>query len=283
MQADNDRSQPILVAVSKGEASIPAVRYGSALAKRFGRGLGLFHVSEYSPSDLLKLKASRTGELELARKAAEKNLEQVRQALGDESFEETIRLGDISDETRAISSSDTPPFLIVVGRRKLGMVSRFLLGHVSLKIVQASEVPVIIVPPELEDAGPGPVLIATDLSLASKVALDAALKVAGDRELIVLHAKEIDDWRKERLQVWTDELKAKGANARSRVEDGKASKVLQEVIVDEKASLLVVATRDRSALEKLFTGQGVTQGLVKDLRCPVLVVKASADAQNDDS
>ena len=163
------------------------------------------------------------------------------------------------------------------------MVSRFLLGHVSLKIVQASEVPVIIVPPELDDAGPGPVLIATDLSLASKVALDAALKVAGDRELIVLHAKEIDDWRKERLQVWTDELKAKGANARSRVEDGKASKVLQEVVVEEKASLLVVATRDRSALEKLFTGQGVTQGLVKDLRCPVLVVKASAESQSDDS
>lgn len=275
MQAENARSQPILVAVSKGEASVPAARYGSALAKHLGRRLGLFHVSEYSPSDLLKLKASRTGELELARKAAEANIEKVREALYDQDFEETIRLGDIGEETAAISSSDSPPFLIVVGRRKLGVVSRFILGDVSLKIIHASEVPVIVVPPEIEDDSQGPVVIATDLTIESKAALEAAKKVAGDRELVVLHAKEVDDWAKERLQVWTDELKADGAKVRSRVEEGKALTVLPTVVSHERASLLVVATRGHSGLEKLLAGGSVTAGLIKDLRCPVLVVKAS--------
>ncbi|MDF1663857.1 MAG: universal stress protein [Planctomycetota bacterium] len=275
MPAENARSQPILVAVSKGVASVPAARYGSALAKRLGRGLGLFHVSEYAPPDLLKLKASRTGELELARKAAESNIDQVREALAGQDFEETIRLGDISDETKTVSTGESAPFLIVVGRRKLGMVSRFILGHVSLKIVQASEVPVIIVPPSIEDCGEGPVVIATDLTIESKAALEAAKLVAGDRELVVLHVKEVEDWAKERLQVWTDELKESGANARSRVEEGKPLTVLPKVVTEEKASLLVVATRDRSALEKLFAGGSLTKGLIKDLRCPVLVVKAS--------
>jgi nucleotide-binding universal stress UspA family protein len=264
----------ILVAVSHDDASIAAAKYGASLAKRQGMSLGLFHVSEYNPSELLKMKAIGTGEMELARSNAAKTIQVVRDAIEGTEYEEFIRLGDIGDESKAVTNSENPPALLLVGRRKLGTVSRWILGHVSHTIIQTSEVPVLIVPPNVDLNNEGPIVIATDLKAKSKAAFPPALKIAGDREIILLHIQEVEDWASERLDAWTAELKSHGANIRQRTEMGEPISALPKVVSEEKAAMLVVATHGRTGLEKMLAGGSVTEGLLKDLLCPILVVQA---------
>jgi nucleotide-binding universal stress UspA family protein len=135
-------------------------------------------------------------------------------------------------------------------------------------------------------------LIATDLSPASRRAFDAGLGLAEDlkADIVLLHVfpkramggappgsvpdveSELERAAALELSAWADEARKHGCDvetvARS---DGKAADAIVAQAKARKATLIVVGTHGRTGLRHVVLGS-VAEGVLRQARIPVLVV-----------
>lgn len=167
------------------------------------------------------------------------------------------------------------------------------LGRVARRLLRDLPVPVIVVPPNLrrEAVGPGPVLVAVDLtdSCLGAVRYGQALARSLGRELRLVHAvppprrqsayvpaDAWDDFADERqrrdaasAKTWAADHGLEGL-ARI-VSHGEPGDVLTAVAAEERACLLVCGSRQLSVVERLFTSSVATE-LAARAGFPVAVV-----------
>ena len=135
------------------------------------------------------------------------------------------------------------------------------------------------------------ILLATDLTAASREATDRAIDLASrlDARLLIVNALEkrrlsgsgshdrVDQARAEReshlVKVVRDARDA-GVTAEFMVWDGDPGDSIAEAAEAEQADLVVVGTRGRSGAERMFLGS-VSDHVVRHATCPVLVVRPS--------
>jgi len=168
--------------------------------------------------------------------------------------------------------------LVVVGSRGLSR-TQALLGSTSDLVVHVSPVPVLVVPSPLttaerEDVRHGPVVVALDGSASSLHALNTAEHLLPEREQ-VLATVETDagsdplSWTEDRPvdAVPVDHLEPRGHGPRA------TAVALVAEAERRGASVLVVGSRGRSAVQEIFVGSVAVAVLHRATR-PTLVVTA---------
>jgi nucleotide-binding universal stress UspA family protein len=135
------------------------------------------------------------------------------------------------------------------------------------------------------------ILLATDLTAASREATDRAIDLAARLEarLLIVNALEkrrlsgsgaherVDQARGERetlLVKVVREARDAGVTAEFLVWEGDPGDSIAAAVVAEHADLVVVGTRGRSGAERMLLGS-VSDHVVRHAECPVLVVRPS--------
>jgi nucleotide-binding universal stress UspA family protein len=133
------------------------------------------------------------------------------------------------------------------------------------------------------------ILLATDLTAASREATDRAIDLAArlDARLLIVNVLEkrrlsgggsherVDQARSERETLLVKVVRAAreaGATAEFLVWDGEPGDSIAAAAEAENADLVVVGTRGRSGAERMLLGS-VSDHVVRHAECPVLVVR----------
>jgi nucleotide-binding universal stress UspA family protein len=196
------------------------------------------------------------------------------------------------------------PTLTVVGRRGRSRLAHVLLGSVSERVVRRAPCPVLVVPKgTVTSEPPERLLVGVDFSLASRDALDAAIRLAREfgarRGLVLVHVSpgeqelylegwselvQRDKWRydKKMLETWAARRSTAGVEMDARVVDGRSETALVEVAKNTDCDWIVVGAQGRTALAELLIGR-TTDRVLKLADRPVLVVPATAASPGEDA
>lgn len=208
-------------------------------------------------------------------------------------------------EALLAAARDTGADMLVCGSRERNDFARTVLGSTSTSLLHHAELPILVVPDDVEPGAPasdGPVVIAYDGSPAADRAIDIAGRVLPGREALVVNVYEsqyrdsravkaiahgeVGDIVKALDQALTDEAAAitqqgvDRAVAAGLVATGdsiQASKGVWRTIValirERGASVVVTGSRGVGGARSVLLGS-VSSGLVQNADAPVLVAHA---------
>ena len=197
------------------------------------------------------------------------------------------------------TAAQLPVDLLVMGTHGRGGFERLFLGSVTEKVLRSTDVPVLTVPPPVEQVGTvayKTILCPVEFSDPSIRGLEYALALAqeNDARLIVLHVIEdaavalalpegssltVSEYRRQLEADARAQLEAVvPADARvwctpdERVSSGKAYRVILQLAEAEHAEILVMGVHGKGALNRRFFGS-TTNHVIREARCPVLTLR----------
>jgi nucleotide-binding universal stress UspA family protein len=290
----------VLCATDLGPASDEAIRQAAAIAGATGASLEILHVvampapapvAEVPPIMPSMDELVRSGQAELERRVSAAGVEAGvprRAVVATQAIhaEITARAGALSAD------------LLVLASHQGSALGRVLLGSVADQVVRHAECPVLITRPTPTR---GTVLATTDLSDASRLAVQAAASEARrrDADLVVTHCLDLPPegvglggaavvpappdapdarsvGREEARQRVEDFLQRAGVEARVVIEDAPPIRGIVTLAETLPAELVVVGTTGKSAIARLLLGS-TAEAVIHKAPCSVLAVRARAD------
>ena len=182
--------------------------------------------------------------------------------------------------------------LIVMGPKGHGLIELALIGSVTRRVIGYSPVDVLVIPDKASLAW-DKLLLATDGSGFSRQAAQKALELAQayGSELAVVSVAHIppvllaeapdtvEMMRREHqsyISAVAAEAEKLNLKAAGFLREGPPARAITELARHEKASLIVMGSHGRTGLKRLLMGS-VTERVIGDAPCPVLVVKGGAE------
>ncbi|MCB5190889.1 universal stress protein [Methylobacillus arboreus] len=180
--------------------------------------------------------------------------------------------------------------LILTGVKRDGAFEKALLGDTVTELARQAKVPVLVVKKRLRQPY-RKIVVATDLSELSRVALARAVDLFGPKNLVVFHAafahfaSRMDDrvayeseLRGDAIQNCQDFIRdVAGEDAATSievvVEYGEPDLLLEKYVQDKRIDLVVVATRGRSGLLGVLLGS-VAMRILDTVPCDVLIARS---------
>lgn len=293
----------ILCAIDFSDFSLDALRHALMLSQWYSAQLTLFHA--YQSSQPLEVSEALGAIPVFVEADANTVAEEVRRfcepvlAASGQSVEVVVRPGDAAREIRH-EAERLPADLLVIGTHGRSGFERLFLGSVTEKVLRSTPVPVLTIPPPVQE--PGAPLLKTilcplEFSDASTRALEYALSLAqeADARLILLHviedlaahagAEAVAHLRLpelyERLEADTV-IRLRGAvpeEARvwcrpdERIVRGRAYQEILKTVRDERVDLVVMGVQGTGALHRLMFGS-TTHHVIREAGCPVLTLHA---------
>lgn len=276
----------LLVPIDFSKKSDTALTYAAHLAKHIGATLRLFHVISPYASKTTYLKIDSDELLDNALNKLEGLKDKIQH---DFSVRCAIRVaaGDVGEKI-IDASQESSVSMIIMGSSKR---KYFLFGSITTSIVEKSTVPVMVLPIEMTFAAYNKIVFATDYQPNDLQDLQQVTKIAKSFEcpLQVVHVvnrfeEDEDEVDLTRLVAFCDSIRMNVAYGKIKCEEYQYTDVpegIQAYAEEEEADLLVVSTRQRKFIQRLF-GKSVTRELLFDFNLPLLVYhtpeKAEADA-----
>src|SRR5688572_17799368 len=188
----------ILCGVDFSDFSLDALRHGLVLAQWYSAQLTLFHV--YQASRPLVVESTPGSVPVFLGADPDEITEEVRRfcapllASSEQRVEIVVRPGDAAKEIKR-EAEELPADLLLLGTHGRSGFERLFLGSVTEKVLRSTPVPVMTIPPPVQQPGPSvykTILCPLEFSDASLRALEYALSLAreADARLIVLHVLE---------------------------------------------------------------------------------------------
>jgi len=134
---------PVVVGVDGSEQSNHAAKMAAAEASLRGVELHVVHCMDIQPA-VLHLPGGTTDTREIADRQHDSVHDTIANALGDHSYERVDREGYPPDELTDYVE-DVGADLLVLGSRGRGRVAGAVLGSTSLRCLEQSKIPVLIV------------------------------------------------------------------------------------------------------------------------------------------
>jgi nucleotide-binding universal stress UspA family protein len=201
-----------------------------------------------------------------------------------------VRSGDAAQEILGVALEKNIHLIAMSTHARTGL-SRFLLGSVAAKVVEASQLPVLLVRPALPRASTAlrKILVAVEGSETASDLLESVKTLAAPStaEIILFHAVEpvadpSPQWRagplsilstpEHRLQDLADRLEQEGYVAWPVVSQGAPVEEILRQARRLEVDLIALATHARSGLERMLDGS-VAEGVLKQSPVPVLLQK----------
>jgi len=192
-----------------------------------------------------------------------------------------------------------PADLLVMGTHGRGGFERLFLGSVTEKVLRSTDVPVLTVPPPVEQVGSvayKTILCPIEFSDPSIRGLEYALTLAqeNDARLIVLHVIEefvpgqalaeaspfslseyrlhLEEDARVRLKAAVPEDARVWCTPEEQVASGKAYRVILQLAKSQNAEIIVMGVHGKGALNRRFFGS-TTHHVIREARCPVLTLR----------
>jgi len=291
----------LLVARDFSSVSDRALRHGLALAARTGATLHVLHADVLHDDTGSDRPAPGDGIDALCEELAQAGVAS-RRALDAVSVVDVTRR-DVSPAPAVLRyAADEGIDLIALGTHGRRGPSRILLGSVAEEVVRRSDVPVLTVRGEGDDAPAAPVapldriLVPVDFSDHAREALRTAAEWAAlyDAEIDVLHVVEedlpaafyvggvrslhdvepdLDEKVRARLTDFVSGVLGSTDGIHPHMRAGSAASEITEFVGEHDVDLVALSTHGRTGLERFLLGS-VTEKVVRHVQCPVLTVKA---------
>jgi nucleotide-binding universal stress UspA family protein len=294
----------VLVGTDLSESSGFAVRAAAAVASLTGDSLEILYALESADSDAFwrRFVSTPWEEPKALKKAAKKRLDERLDAEFADDFEGlTVRTEVVLDRaddalTHRAESDDIE--LLVVGKTGRAALTQALLGSTAENVVRSAEVPVWVIPPEVDASDIRRILAPVDLSQASRSNLKESAEWARvfDAELTVLHSLsppasslnpgeieatsgDLDHYRfegRQRLEEFVASTLGAQHSAQLKLTLEAPFSAILETADDIDADLLVMSTHGRSGLSRLLMGSTTAKVLRRTER-PLLTVRPKED------
>lgn len=280
-------AQHVVIGVDGSEASRAALQWGLDFATHHRARVTLLQIAD--DSFLSERAAFRSESQAVSDRLLKQEIETARNLGFTGDIDGVAIVGHPVEEFEKFSKQAD---LIVLGDHTGNKASSAFFGSRSVKIAAVSHVPVVVVP-HIEDKPTKGVVVGVDGSEASQAAINYAAEEASRLgvELVAVYA-----WMPPLTpgleQLWSEELlEAQQSAAEEALAIGTAGlanrypdlKIRREIVqappigalIGEAkgASLLVVGSRGRGGFSRLLLGS-VSQGVLTDLPCPVVVTRA---------
>lgn len=277
----------ILVAVDGSETSTHALKESFKLATNEKSWITVVSVVPPYQGDLdmtgvgdvmVLMRRPAEDALAAASKMAEEDRALIKTVLEEgETYERVLDLADAENCD-----------LIIMGRRGLRQFERALVGSVTARVIGYSQRDVLVVP---RDANVGweKVLVATDGSRHSAIAVDHAINFAKayGGTLNILSVVDMPDElygeapglvedlvskAKGYVETAATQAKAAGVTTETFVREAEAYQAIIALATEQKVNTIILGSHGRTGLRRLLMGS-VTEKVIGHATCPVLVVK----------
>jgi nucleotide-binding universal stress UspA family protein len=275
----------ILVPIDYSEASLRGLRYALSVAGLLGASVTVLHVfGEVLATPYMANKAEEQARREID------EIVRAHRAPGIDLNGMVAWAAPADGIHRVAEEIDAD--LLVLGTHARTGVTRALIGSVCESVLRDSTRPIVAIPPARGEAVPvglpKRILVATDLSKTSEPAVDYAvdLAVLVGASVVVLHsyalprvldAREIGAPIAAAAQAALDRAlsaaKDRGATIETALREGDPVVAITETARQMNADLLVLGTRGRHGLERMFVGS-VAETVIRTATRPVLTLHA---------
>ena len=278
----------ILVATDFSEAAQLAIRRAVQLGQEHHADLEILHVVEEMPPEeecqaADTFDAAKRELAKLARTVVPAGVSSRQQVEQGKDFVAIIH------RARQIQAG-----LIVIGAHGDHAPSGSFFGTTAQKLARKASIPLLVV----KQSSPAPyrrMLVATDLSSASRQAMEAAMTVAPQAEIDLLHVHRF--WGESRLslagagpedrsryrlqyeasvstmlQEWLEKIDLGGRRVDLHVRQGHPASVISHLAAEREADLVVMGTTGRSGLPYILLGS-VAEKVLQTVPCDALVVR----------
>ena len=270
------RFDNLLLATDGSEVSAGAVKVALHMASRCGSHLTVMHMAKTLPDYAM----FNPGGVQQAEEQGRAVLQEVEEQAGTACVNcaPVLRYGDEPVREIAKQAEESQSDLVVMGRRGVHWLERLMLGEAAARVIGHVHCSVLVVPKEsgMWDKG---ILLAVDGSrFADAAAVSAGIlaKRCG-LPVTVLSVCANDDLKCDMVQAMADRvrdlLRKDGVAADSVVKEGHPAKAIVEAATENECDLIVVGSHGRTGLDRILIGS-VSQQVVVQAKCPVLVVKA---------
>lgn len=291
-------SGAVVVGVDGSDGSRTAIDKAAELARLEHRPLHLLH-AERIPAPYPAPVQRQFGNLpSLIREASQYTAHQAMEYATSRFPNLTVTVSVSEEDPRDAlqQASQTCP-VVVVGSRGLGGIRSLLLGSVSLWVSQHAACPTLVVRPPT-GADDAPIIVGTDGTEVSGDAVEFAFAHASMRRspLLVVHCFD-DSYRggygltgapDEDLEGLPEErrallesiagLREKYVDVQANFELARGPAASYLTHASERAGMVVVGSRQRSAASAFFSG-AVSRPVVEHAKCTVAVVPAQRAVQ----
>ncbi|MEU9734845.1 universal stress protein [Streptomyces sp. NPDC048002] len=284
---------PVVVGVDDADDQDALVRYAAHQARMTGVPLHLAHALVL-PGPFGWDKEEEAGPKALVRRAS--TVVNRWEAVARSAFPDLTVKGELpfGDPASTLVERSAEASLLVLGHRGKGGFPRLALGSVSLQVATHSRCPVLVIRPGIDGARPrGPVVVGADLVHRTPQVLTFAFAEADRRSahLRVVHAlhrpallpgpgsvssaqregRDTEDEARSLLEERISELRARHPQVPVELHIEWVRPATRLTEWSEEADLLVVGTRGRTGLRRLFLGS-VSGEVLHTAGCPVAVV-----------
>jgi nucleotide-binding universal stress UspA family protein len=293
----------ILCPVDLSELSHHALDQARALAKWYEADITVLHVLS-TPQPLPPAAGMPPVYVQPLTPEPHDSTEDVRRfyGLSDPTKEARVHVvvaeGTPAKEIVAYAES-LPADLLVMSTHGRGGFERLFLGSVTEKVLRSTRVPVLTVPPPVQQVGSvlyKTILCPLEFSDPSTRALEYALTLAeeADATLILLHViealadvtvpSEVDQFSvPEYYRLREEEARARLKSAlpeearvwctpEERVVFGKAYRVILQTAEEVNADIIVMGVHGQGALNRFLFGS-TTHHVIREAHCPVLTLR----------
>jgi nucleotide-binding universal stress UspA family protein len=296
----------ILCATDFSEQARHAMTCAVALARAWKATLVVLHVHRLSAP--LLVGPYLGSELAAPLPLAAEERDELREALVE--FVRAARVAGVRVDTRLEEAVRVPysiadcaaaerANLIVIGTHGRSGFERWVLGSVTERLLRVAPVPLLTVPPRVEETDSGRpmsidrIICPLDFGPSSVRALDQAVSLAERtgasvtavhvvdlssgapepirRELLEYRARRFEEGRRQLVEAIPETVRRR-AKVNELVLVGKPHEEIVRLASDRQADLVVMGVQGRGVMEMLFLGSTANQ-VVRQAPCPVLTVR----------
>jgi nucleotide-binding universal stress UspA family protein len=296
----------ILCPIDFSDFSLDGLRHGLRLAEWYSAQLTLFHAYQLSqPIPVAGLPGSVPTFVDAEPGSMAEEVRRFCAPLvgpSDQSVEVIVSPGDAATEIRR-EAERLPYDLLILGTHGRSGFQRLFLGSVTEKVLRSTRVPVLTVPPPVQEAGSPlykTILCPLEFSDASLRALEYALSLAkeADARLLLLHVIEgvlgdiasdtkahlsVSEYYRHLQQEAAARLHAlvpddAGAWSRPdvRVVQGRAHHEILKVAADEGVDSIVMGVHGKGGIMDRLMFGSTTHRVIREAGCPVLTLHSDS-------
>ncbi len=276
------RTFKIICPTDFSECSLNAIEYAAKLGEKYQADLVLFHVPDKDDYQKLSAKDFHSGD---QFSFIKKKLTSLQAAVKDESI--PLGLKSCTTEIREGKTVDTivqfaneiEADLVVMGTEGVNDFKKNFIGTRSSKLVEKSEVDVLLIPRKVYFKAPRKFVYATDYLEEDKIAIPKVVELAGffDSEIDLVHvstkSKSIDKslhmTMVEEMKPFVKYEKASFVLKSYRDEPGLG---LENYLITAKGDILVTLSKKKSWFDQLFS-QNLSRKMSYFINKPLFVIK----------
>jgi nucleotide-binding universal stress UspA family protein len=282
------RYKKMLVAVDGSQSSMHALRESFKLARNEKSWITVVSVVPRYVGDLSLVAIGNV--MSSLRKPCEEVLSRAEEMAADERalIKTVCEEGEIFERIVDLAEAENCD-LIIMGRRGMSRLERTLVGSVTARVIGHSQRDVLIVPNN-SSVGWKRILVATDGSKYSKLAVERAIDFAKSYESALRVVSVVDvpsefyaeatdavedmiDKAKGFIEDIKNQAESEGINTKTFAGEGEAYQVITELATKQGADVIVMGSHGRTGLKRLLMGS-VAEKVIGHATCPVLVVKS---------